>query len=244
MSDNNTNLIIDQLKNGDIMGKVVYDTENSDEYDSDSNEEINKSNDENINRIINKLKNGNVMGKVVYDDYSQDDDNTSDNMSDNMSDKNDIKKITINTNKNSIDENDVEYIVNTLENENNLDIISYTKQEIKTKKNDVFQKLNVDRETLLSFHKKLKDYRFIDDIHEVKHGSYIRWINLQNIKLSLTNGGIVTTILYDKEESDNSVITIKNNRNRFLSIKFDNIVLFQKLSEQENFLLDVMKYIE
>ena len=43
-------------------------------------------------------------------------------------------------------------------------------------KNNILQKLQLDRETLKSFHKKLKGYRYCVDMADVQYGYYIRWI--------------------------------------------------------------------
>ena len=59
-------------------------------------------------------------------------------------------------------------------------------------KNNILQKLYLERADLLKYHKILKDYKFVDELDEIKLGSYIRWFNLNRMEdLQLTNGGII-----------------------------------------------------
>ena len=67
-----------------------------------------------------------------------------------------------------------------------------TFSKIKNIKNDILQKLQLDKETLKDYHKKLKNYRYIDEINELKYGNFIRSINLNKETLDeikLNNGG-------------------------------------------------------
>ena len=157
----------------------------------------------------------------------------------------DIKKVVIHdSSKDAENEHEQEsYIYKTLLNQNNHDIMSHTKQDIKTDKNDILQKLGIHGDELKVFHKKLKDYRYIHDVHEVKHGSYVRWVNLKNKSIKLTNGGVIVKVVYD-DKKNTGTVTVRNNMNRFISISFMNVLFFQKLTEQEDFLLNVIKYIK
>ena len=141
-----------------------------------------------------------------------------------------------------MDKLDVNNLLNALENESNASIINMTTSKIKTIKNNVLQRLQLDRETLKQFHKKLKNYRYCSDMVDLQYGYYIRWIPLKNPdKLYLTNGGL----LLDVDIINNCVqLKIKNNRNRIFQIKFDECEIFQKISDQERVILGVLDYID
>ena len=136
---------------------------------------------------------------------------------------------------------DKEYLKKALENENNESIIELSIQEIKSQKNDILQKLNLSRENLQENLKKLKEYRYVNNINDLNYGSFIRWINLTKYdKLILTNGGIVCDI-----KINNGIeILCRNNYNRFFQIKFDENLIFQKLTNQEKIILQVLKEIK
>ena len=75
---------------------------------------------------------------------------------------------------------DEEYLIKSLDNENNIGIENLTTKKIKTIKNDCLQQLQLPRDKLKEFHLKLKHYRFVDDLTNIQYGRYIRWINLKN----------------------------------------------------------------
>ena len=84
---------------------------------------------------------------------------------------------------------DIDLLKKALENEDNLSIIETNIQEIKNEKNDILQKIGLDKNNLKQFHKKLKNCRYIDNIQDLKFGSLIRWINLKKINdIKITNG--------------------------------------------------------
>ena len=74
---------------------------------------------------------------------------------------------------------DINSLLKAVDNENNEHLLNLTNQIIKKQKNDILQKLQLKRETLKNFHKKLKNYRFVSELHEIQYGAYIRWINLK-----------------------------------------------------------------
>ena len=138
----------------------------------------------------------------------------------------------------SIDE---EYLINALNNDNNESIIKLTSQKIKTAKNDILQKLQLPKNKLKEFHNKLKEYRYVDEIKDINYGCFLRWINLKNIDdLKLTNGAY----LCDIQINDTGVgIICKNIFNRHFYINMNEILLFQKLTDQEKVLLSVMDHL-
>ena len=117
-----------------------------------------------------------------------------------------------------------------------------TTRKIKDIKNNILQRLQLERSQLKEFHKKLKNYRYCSDMADLQYGYYIRWIPLKNPdKLYLTTGGL----LVDVDIINNCVqLKVKNNRNRIFQIKFDECEIFQKISPQEHVILGVLDYID
>ena len=87
--------------------------------------------------------------------------------------------------------------------------------------------------------KRLKGYRYVDEINELKLGTHCRWVRPNGGGKAeggkaVTNGGIVTTIKY----LDSGIqVLCKNNAHRFIQYKFDNVYSFQKLSAEEFIIL-------
>jgi hypothetical protein len=91
---------------------------------------------------------------------------------------------------------------------------------------------------------KLKDYRYVSEVCDVFRGRHIRWIRISiksNEIAKLTNGGIVTDIKF----LDNGThIQCKNARNQFIQFKFDDCILFQKLTAEECLFLMMQSKIQ
>jgi hypothetical protein len=78
-------------------------------------------------------------------------------------------------------------------------------------------------------------------LDDLRFGSYVRWISLKNpAVIKLTNGGIVCDI---KEVNGDIHIKCKNKMNMLFQVKMSEILLFQKLSEQEEVILKALKYL-
>lgn len=129
---------------------------------------------------------------------------------------------------------DIENILTSIENDKNDYLENKTMDDIT---NDIYEKINdllterTNKETLCE---KLIGYRYVDEIHELFKGRYVRWIRLNNSKPQLTNGGILVNV---KFTNDGIQLMCKNNMNRFIQYKFDECLTFQKLSTEEQLLL-------
>ena len=137
---------------------------------------------------------------------------------------------------------DLTNLLNALDNESNEKIMSLTKSKIKDQKNNILQRLQLNRDTLKDYHKKLNDYRYVSDLTDFKFGSYIRWIPLKNIdNLKLTKGAIICDYKIVKDQLH---IVCKSGFGRIFQIKFDEVEIFQKLSYQEKVLLHVIDMLD
>ena len=135
----------------------------------------------------------------------------------------------------------MDLLMKSLENEDNDCLMNLDTKAIQKIKNDMLQKLSLSKDKLKSIHKSLKQYRFIDEIPDIKYGAYVRWINLNNPdNLKLTNGGLVCDI---KICNDNVIIVCKNSFNRFFQLKLNECFVFQKITDQEKVLLSALDYL-
>jgi hypothetical protein len=137
---------------------------------------------------------------------------------------------------------DMEKFLDTVDKEENSSLLNLDNAKIKAIKNDILQKLHFKPEQTKILLKKLKDYRFVDELDDLHYGSYIRWINMKDpYNLKLTNGGVICEI---KLSATNSMlITCKNNSNRFFSIKMEECLIFQRLNDNEKLLLSALDYL-
>lgn len=131
----------------------------------------------------------------------------------------------------------IDEIIQELDEKN---LLYLTSSKIKEMKNNILQKLYLTREQLIKYHKVLDEYRYVDEIDEIKIGGYIRWFNLAKPEnLKLTNGGIIIDL---KNTKDDISIVCKNNMNRVFSLKLNQCIIFQKLNMQEKILIKIIDY--
>jgi hypothetical protein len=140
-----------------------------------------------------------------------------------------------------MDNNQVDDLLDALENDSNSSIINLTSRKIKEHKNNVLQQIQLPRKKLKLYHKKLKDYRYCSDLKDIQYGFYIRWIPLKDPEnMNLTNGAIICDV---KLVNDQLHVLCKN-RGRMMQIKFDEVLIFQKLSDQERVILSILDYLD
>ena len=140
-----------------------------------------------------------------------------------------------------MNESNSDYLLKSLDNENNSSMNNLSSKKIKSMKNDYLQQLQLSREKLKEYHTKLKEYRYVDDLSDIQYGRYIRWINLNdpnNIKL--TTGGIIIDI---KILASGIHVVCKNNKNHRFQIKIDECFIFQKLTDQEKIILYALDHV-
>jgi|TARA_B100000795_G_scaffold199322_1_gene153168 hypothetical protein len=139
-------------------------------------------------------------------------------------------------------ENDMSQLIDALDNDSNSSIMNLNSIKIKDQKNNILQKIQLPREKLKEYHKKLKKYRYCPEVGDVQYGFYIRWISLKSVgNLKITNGAFICEI---KSINNEIHIVCKNGMNRMMQLKFDEVLIFQKLSEQEQLILGVLDYLE
>jgi hypothetical protein len=137
---------------------------------------------------------------------------------------------------------DMHDLLHALNNDNNEAVVDLDYATIAKHKNDILQQLNLPREELIKLQKQLKSYRCVNNMEDLRFGGYVRWISLKNPAIiKLTNGGIVCDI---KEVNGDIHIKCKNKMNMLFQTKMSEILLFQKLSEQEEVILKAMKYLQ
>jgi hypothetical protein len=107
---------------------------------------------------------------------------------------------------------------------------------IKQTKLDMLKEILDDPNEIKEYYKLLKEYRYVDELDELRYGSYIRWINISKdpISLALLRGGFIADIT-----NKNGINILCKNRNKFFTIKMDRSVLFQKNTNQEKLLIEI-----
>ena len=136
----------------------------------------------------------------------------------------------------------VDKLMYALDNENNENIMNLTTQKILEMNLNILKELHLDKSTALNYLKKLKEYRYIDEINDLKHGAFIKWIPITDPSyLPLHHCGMICDI----KITDNGVfITCKNFMHRHYTFKMDECLIFQKLTSQEKVIIYALDHLE
>ena len=128
-----------------------------------------------------------------------------------------------------------------VENEDNAHILNLTENAVTEAKISILQDMIDDNDILQDVLEKLQGYVYIDEIHEVRSGTYIRWLNVEDDNnITLEKGGIFCEVRFSDY---GTVLRCKTFRNSYYEVKMDNIILFRKLTPQERVLMCALTYL-
>lgn len=137
---------------------------------------------------------------------------------------------------------DVNKLISALDNENNESIINLTSKKILEMNLNIIKELHLDKATTLDYLKKLQGYRYVDEINDLKHGSFIRWIPITDPNyLPLNHCGMICDI---KIVDNGILITCKNFMHRHYIFKMDECLIFQKLTSQEKIIISALDHLQ
>jgi len=136
---------------------------------------------------------------------------------------------------------DLTLLEKALEDDSNYNLIETNIQAIKDKKNNILQQIRIERVLLKEYHKKLKEYMYVDSIEELKEGHILRYINLNNMdNIKLSGTTILCSINMNKK---GIAIVVKIFNNKHITLFLDKILLFKKFSNSEKILLNAIKLL-
>jgi hypothetical protein len=135
----------------------------------------------------------------------------------------------------------MDLLYNALNNKKNDSIYDLTSHQMNNIKYNILKDLNLSNSAFTKFITSLQNYKYIDDLNELREGSYIRWIKIENdenTELYLNKGAIYCNLLI----TDNGVgIVCKKIIGQYFTIyNLDQYIFFQKLSDQELSILNAI----
>ena len=137
---------------------------------------------------------------------------------------------------------DIEKLMTALDNEKNESIINLTTAKIEETIFNILKELHLDREIFINYFKKLKGYKYVDELDDLKYGGFIRWIPITDPdNLPLNQCGIICDILIKDE---GVYIVCKNFMHRHYRFKMDECLIFQKISAQEMIILSALDHLD
>jgi hypothetical protein len=138
---------------------------------------------------------------------------------------------------------DVNKLLKALDDESNENLFNFTTKKILEMNLQVLKELELDRNETLQLLKKLKEYKYVDEMNDLKYGTYLRWIPINNPEnIYLTKGAIFCEL----KITDNGVFIVCKNfgyNTNYFQIKMDECLVFQKLTAQELVLLSALDHL-
>ena len=110
-------------------------------------------------------------------------------------------------------------------NETNADILSLSNEKILKERVDIINELPIDKEEKVDLLRKLQGYRYVDEIHELKNGSFLRWLNTSDLdNISLVQGAFFCEFVFT---DNNTCMRMRNIRGRYFEV-------FEKIDIKNN----------
>lgn len=141
-----------------------------------------------------------------------------------------------------MEDDDYQKLLNIVTNEESNTILHTSLQDISKRKENLLKELHLPKGDENELLRKLKNYRYVMELPDLEIGNYIRWINLNHGEnIYLTNGSFISNIMIME---DGIQIRCTNRFGKIHQLKFDEHLIFQKLTEQEHILLQLVHCVK
>ena len=138
---------------------------------------------------------------------------------------------------------DVDKLLKALDDESNENLFNFTSKKILEMNLQILKELELNKDETLELLKKLKGYKYVDEMNDLKYGTYLRWIPINNPEnINLTKGAIFCEL----NITDNGIYIVCKNlgySTKHFQIKMDECLIFQKLKSQEMVLLSALDHL-
>ena len=139
---------------------------------------------------------------------------------------------------------DIETLLKAIDDEANETLLNLTTNKIKELNMKILKELGLAKNETKDMLNKLQNYKYIDELNELKYGTYIRWINLNDPnRIELTRG----SFFCDVKITDNGILLVCKNtgtNTKHFQIKMDECLVFQRLNNQELILLSALDHLD
>ena len=134
-------------------------------------------------------------------------------------------------------------LLKALDDESNDTLLNFTTEKIRKMTLDILNELHLPKKETMDIFNKLKAYKYIDEMNDLKYGMYLRWIPIEDPEnIYLTKG----SLFCEMKIKDEGVFCVCKNfgfPSRHFQIAMDKNLIFQKLTEPELVLLSALDRI-
>jgi hypothetical protein len=133
---------------------------------------------------------------------------------------------------------DIEELLRNVNNDKHDYLDNKTLGDILDENIHAIKTLGLPKEKTKDLCNRLAGYRYVENLYELHKGKHIRWI--RNDNKTLTNGAIVMDV---KFLDNGSHILCRNAQHRLFQVKFNECLIFQKLSTGEQLILMAYEHV-
>jgi hypothetical protein len=137
----------------------------------------------------------------------------------------------------------VQKLLQALDDDTNETLLNFTTDKIREMTLNILKELHLSKQETIDIYNKLKDYKYVDEMNELKYGTYVRWIPIEDpTNIHLTKGALFC----EMKITDDGVFCVCKNfgfPTRHFQISMDKNLIFQKLTEQELVLLSALDHL-
>jgi hypothetical protein len=154
------------------------------------------------------------------------------------------------------DKVNVDELLQSIESDKLLSMSKLSYDKINTIKYNVLTRIGLEDDELESTLLKLSDYRYVEELQDIHHGAFIRYIPLivkkggnnksnnnngdESNEIQIKPGGFICDI---KILGSGVQLLCRNHFRRMFQLKLDEVLLFQKLTKEEEIILSVFDYL-
>jgi hypothetical protein len=138
---------------------------------------------------------------------------------------------------------DVNKLLKALDDETNETLFNFTTKSMSEMTLKILKELQLTKQDTMNIFNKLRYYKYVDEMNDLKYGTFIRWIPIEDPNnIHLTKGALFCEI---KIKEDGLYCVCKNfgYPHRYFQLSMDKNLLFQKLTEQELVLLSALDHL-
>ena len=138
---------------------------------------------------------------------------------------------------------DVNKLLKALDDDSNETLLNFTTKTIREMTLKILKELHLSKQETINIFNKLKDYKYVDEMNELKYGTFLRWIPIEDpTNIYLTKGALFC----EMKITDDGVFCVCKNFGfpaRHFQISMDKNLIFQRLTDQEQVLLSALDHL-
>ena len=138
---------------------------------------------------------------------------------------------------------DVNKLLNALDDDTNENLLNFTTKTNREMTLKILKELELPKKDTIDIFNKLKAYKYVDEMNDLKYGTFIRWIPIEDpTNIYLTKGALFC----EMKITDDGVFCVCKNYGYsagYFQISMDKNLIFQKLTEQELVLLSALDHL-